>query len=261
MSLGDVFLSRENLDELNRPKNRIEPEFEPVFNSWREKRDPDTTDQLLTAITPVIQQNVRTVGGADPLYMGIQGKLLAMRAMEKYDPARSSVATYLNRQLMPLRRTARKQVNILTIPDRVLIAAQQMEGAETELEDELGRAPTTTELADRMHISTKQIERIRRMSHARNTGSLAVPTEEGGSNNPAVRRTLKDEYRHEYVMSALHNDPISQFIYECDNQLNGRRPLPVDKLAQKVGLTAGAVSQRRNKIGQIASGAERAIYG
>jgi DNA-directed RNA polymerase specialized sigma subunit len=239
----------------------MEPKFHETFHNWQNKKDDASREQLLEAIMPIVRDNVQQVSGADKHYMTMQGKILAIKAMERYDPTQSSVATYLNRQLMPLRRTARQQMNILSIPDRMLSAAQQLEGAETELEDRFGRMPTTAELADHMSISVKQIERIRRLAHARNTGNMGAPDEEGGVKSPEVRHNLDIKYRHEYVLSALESDPVSQVIYEADNSLHGRKPMSTAALSSKLHISPGAVSQRRNKINQLMNQAEKAIYG
>jgi DNA-directed RNA polymerase specialized sigma subunit len=257
----NVFLSRADLDSLSAPKNHLEENLREPFELWRSKQDEESRDQFLNAIMPIIRDNVSQVSGADRNYMTLQGKILALKAMKRYDPSQSSAATYLNKQLMPLRRTARQQMNVLGIPDRILFSSQQLEGAETELEDELGRMPTTAELADRMSISVKQIERIRRLTHARNSGSVGSPDEEGGVLSPEVVQNIDAKYRHEYVLSALGTDPVAQVIYETDNRLNGRRQLSTTGLAKKLHISPGAVSQRRNKINVLMNQAERAIYG
>jgi len=260
--LGNVFLSRGDLDSFGVPANRLEPDYSAAYRSWKEHDTEDTRDSLLTALAPAIERNVRGIPGGDPNYLRIRAKILAMNAMGKYDPAKSSLDTYLNHQLMPLRRTARQQMNVLGLPDRVLMATRQLESAETELADELGRLPTTAELADKLSLSPKQIERIRRTTHARNSGRSLTQNEEGQVGDAeAVTRHLPDEYRHQYVLSALRNDPKSALIYEHDERLHGREPLSTAALAEKLGLSPGAVSQRRNRIDVIRNNAEREIYG
>jgi DNA-directed RNA polymerase specialized sigma subunit len=170
-SFDNVFLSRGEIASLDQPKNRLEPQYAAAYTAWRDGKDDRSREDLLKAITPAIDRAVSGIHGADPNYMKLQGKLLAMQAMDRYNPEQSALETYLTHQLMPLRRTARQQMNVLGIPDRLLMASQQLESTETELQDELGRMPTTRELSDKLSISPKQIARMRRMTHARNTGS------------------------------------------------------------------------------------------
>jgi DNA-directed RNA polymerase specialized sigma subunit len=141
-----------------------------------------------------------------------------------------------------------------------MMASQQLEGAETELEDQLGRAPTTDEIADHMGMSVKQIQRIRSMGHARNTGSYEAVGEEGQTDAPEVARKIPEKYLHDYVLSALSTDPISQFIYENDNALNGRQTLPNAELASKLRISPSAISQRRHRILEILNNAANRIY-
>jgi DNA-directed RNA polymerase specialized sigma subunit len=262
MGLGNIFLSRNDLDSFTTPVNRLESNYAEAYRSWKTNDNEETRENLLTTLSPAIERNVRGIAGGDPNYLRIRAKILAMNAMGKYDPEKSSLDTYLNHQLMPLRRTARQQMNILGLPDRLLMASRQLENAETELTDELGRLPTTVELADKLSLSLKQIERIRQMGHARNTGRSLTQDEEGQiSDAEAVTRRLPDEYRHQYVLSALRNDPKSAIIYEHDEGLHGRVSLSTAALAEKLGLSPGAISQRRNRIDVIRNNAQREIYG
>ena len=263
MDFSGTFLAQRDIDALAVPKNKLEPTYSDSYKAWRDNREDEAArDGLLRAVSPFIDKTVQSIPGADANYLKIRGKVLAMNAMGKYDPEQSSLETYLTHQLMPLRRTARQQMNVLGLPDRMLMASQQLDGAEVELTDELGRMPTTQELSDRMQISAKQIERIRRMAHARNTGTFLTPDEEGtvGGGSEVVGR-LPDAYRHQYVMSALEKDPKSLLIYEHDQQLHGRPKLSTNELAEKLGLSPGAISQRRQRIGEVSNNAEREIYG
>jgi len=258
----NVFLGDDSLRSLTEPKPKtfLEPQHQPAYDAWKKKQSDDTRDALLKSLSPVIDYHVRSVGNADKNYLTIQGKILAMRAMDKYDPAQASLATYMAGQLAPLRRFARQQMNVMSIPERLMMATQQMEGAEVELEDQLGRAPTTEELADHMKMSIKQITRMRQLSHARNTGSYDTPDEEGGMSSPTVRRKIPQKYLHDFVLSALESDPISQFIYEADNGLNGRQPLSNKELSSKLRISMSAVSQRRNRIIEIYNNTQERLF-
>jgi RNA polymerase sigma-B factor len=261
VTFKNVFLTADDLKSVadTKPKTFLEPQHQAAYTSWREDNSDKNRAALLQSISPLIDYHVSTIGNADKNYLTIQGKILAMRAMEKYDPTKASLSTYLSGQLIPLRRYARQSMNILSVPERVMLASQQLEGAEVELEDTLGRSPTTDELADHLGMSTRQIEKIRRTNHAQNTGAYNTPSEDGSMRSPAVKRSISQKYVHDFVLSALDADPISKFIYENDNGLHGRKILTNQELAAKLRLSPGAVSQRRKRILEILNKAQDRI--
>jgi DNA-directed RNA polymerase specialized sigma subunit len=258
--MRNIFLTQDQIQSFSQPKNRLEPEYEPAFQKWKEHPDDQAAiDEMLKTLHPLIDRHVSAIPGGNQAYLRTQGKILALKSLSRYDPSRASLATYMSQQLMPLRRTSRQQMNLLGVPDRMMLLSGRVRQTETEFEDKHGRLPTMQELADKLHVSRKQIMRLNQSGHAHNTGSYAVPDEEGGVNTPEVRRKLNDEYVDQYVLSGL--DDISATIYKHDNALYGKRRISTEALARKLHLSAGAISQRRNKISQLANTAERAIYG
>jgi len=260
--LGNIFLSRDDVASLNAtpaPKNRLEPEYADAYQAWKQSPTEMNRDKMLSSVSPLIQRAVNQISG-DKNYLTIRGKILTARALEKYDPSVSSLSTYLSNALLPLRRDARSQMNVLTVPERVMLLSAKLEGAETELEDELGRAPTTSELADRLGMSAGAIEKARRNTHARNSGAFEMPDEEGNTQSVVISRRIPEKYQHDYMLSKFSSDPVSAFIYENDFQLNGRRKMSTDQLAKKLRITAGAVSQRRQKIFEALNGMQKVLY-
>ena len=262
LNLSNVFLSRDNVAELNapqKPKVRLEPEYAEPYYQWRKSPTEANRDQMLSKLSPIINQAVNQVSG-DRNYLTIRGKILAMQALDKYDPAASSLSTYLSHALLPLRRHARAQMNVLSVPERTMLLASQLESAEVELEDKLGRAPTTEELADHMKMSAAAIKRARQSQHAYNTGALDTPDEEGNVRSVSVSRRIPEKYQHDYMLSRFSSDPVSAFIYENDFQLNGRKKMSTADLAKKLKITSGAVSQRRQKIYEALNTMQKYLY-
>jgi DNA-directed RNA polymerase specialized sigma subunit len=258
----NVFLSRDSLTALDEPTNRLEPKYQDVYNRWKTQGTQQDTDDLLEAITPVIQSIVHSMPGTDSRYLETQGKIVAMKAMKNYDPKKSSINTYLSQNLQSLRRKSRSQMNILGIPDRLLTSSMQYDDAEVTLEEELGRPPTTQELADKMKISAKQIERIRELKYPLNSGALASQSADSESSGmPQVERRLPVVYRHEYVLSALQDNPIGQVIYEMDNGLHKRKPMGIVEMAKELKVSPSLISRQRNAISEISNRAEKEIYG
>jgi DNA-directed RNA polymerase specialized sigma subunit len=260
--ISNVFLSRDDIDSFNRPpESRLEAEYAPYYDAWKQKKTRENSDALIKQITPHVENQIHSMMGNNASnYLNMRGKMLALKALDKYDPTQSSLKTYLSIQLQPLRRDAMQQTNILKVPQNILRDAGRLESSELELEDELGRPPTSIELADRMGVSLKKIDRMRKATQSYNTGSF-LGNNETDSHSPLISATMNDKYRHDFVMSALRNDPINQFIYETDNGLNGRKPLNVVAMAKKLKVSPGLISQWRAKINEIANTAERKIYG
>jgi len=258
--MRNIFLSQDQIQSFSKPENRLEPEFEDVYQRWKEKPDDTArTSEILSALSPMIERNVNTISSGDAANLNMQGKLLALKALHRYDPSKASMSTYLTQQLMPLRRTARQEMNILGVPDRLMVANQKVQEAETEFEYENGRSPTLQELSDKLKISRKQLLRLRNSGHAQNSGTYLTAEEESGPDSPETVRRLNDEYVDQYVLSGL--DEVSALIYKHDNAMKGYRRLSTDALAAKLKMSPAAVSHRRNKIAQLANTAERAIYG
>jgi DNA-directed RNA polymerase specialized sigma subunit len=260
--ISNIFLSREDIDSFNRPpESRLEEEYAPHYNAWKQKKTIENSDALIKQISPYVEKQIRGMMGENASnYLNMKGKMLALKALDRYDPTQSSIKTYLSMQLQPLRRDAMQQTNILKVPQNLLQDVGRLESKELELEDELGRPPTSIELADRMGVSLKKINRMRQAISSQNTGAYLI---EGDTSSqlPVVSATMNEKYRHDFVMSALRNDPINQFIYETDNELNGRKPLNVVAMAKRLKVSPGLISQRRAKINEIVNTAERKIYG
>jgi DNA-directed RNA polymerase specialized sigma subunit len=264
MAFDNVFLTREDIASLQpESKDRLESKYKDVYQRWKDDANQDNTDAMLQAITPVVRTAVYGMGGTgDRNYLEMQGKILAMRSLKNYDSQKSSIDTYLTQNLQSLRRKSRQQMNILGTPDRLLTLQGRIGETESELEESLGRMPTTRELADKLGVSLKQIERARALQYAPNSGSFGNEGAEGESySSPAVERRLPDVYRHEYVMSALHDDPISQVIYEMDNSLHGRQPMGIVEMAKQLKVSPSYISRSRNRLSELANRAEKEIYG
>jgi hypothetical protein len=241
---------------------KLEPEYQSVYHEWKKKNNAETREKFLAAIDPVLNQTAESFSGSDRDFLKLRGKILALNSLEKYDPKQTSLRTYLSWQLRPLQRDARQQTNILGIPERTAMAVGNLQSAETELEDILGRLPTTEELADHTKLSPKAIEKIRKSARIGNTGNYLQESEEGVMGGlPGVTRRLPDIYKQHYVFSALKHDPVLTLIYEYDRGLHGRKPLKTEALALKLKLSPGSISQKRSKLRELEETAERMIYG
>lgn len=227
---------------------RLEKEFEPEYNAWKTQPSPATTGALLRKVQPAIDRGVFANVGKDagPVLRS-SARRLALEALRTYDPQRARLSTHVINHMQGLRRLSRQQQQVLRVPERVSLDQTYLMKAEVELSDQLGRDPSTLELADYTGISPKRITKVRSYRPPIAEGSLmAMMSPEGGEGSmPSVEHGNLD-----VVMRAVYEDldPINQKIIEWTLGLNGQKQLSNQLIASKLRLTPGAVSQRKAQI-------------
>lgn len=231
----------------------LEPEHAEAYQAWKAAPGPETADALLQSLQPVLDSALRSYGGgaaASPTLRS-RAKLLTLNAMQRYDPSRAKLRTHLLTQLQGLRRVAAQEGQIIGLPERVGLALHQLKTAENELQERLGREPTTAELADHTGLSVKRIAHVRKAQPGLAEGSLAAAAAEDEESQavlgPAVRGgTEGEDTWREFVYADLH--PTDQLIMEHSLGLHGRPVLDKKAIARKLRVTPGAVSQRAARI-------------
>jgi DNA-directed RNA polymerase specialized sigma subunit len=215
--------------------------------SWQKNPDKHQTGLLLRELDPVINRAIQAHTGTPNPLMRSRARRMALEALRRYDPAQGTkISTYLFGQLHGLKRVARRQQQVLTVPERVSLERGRLQRATQDLQDELGREPSEGELGDRMGLSVKRIENIRRFgnpvaeSQLQNVGT-------GGLYRPAVEQQDSEAWL-DFVRSDL--DPMNQKIMDHTLGRQGVRMLSNQDLANQLKLSPGAVSQRKAQIQQ-----------
>lgn len=222
----------------------IEPEYEEAFKAWRAAPGPAANTQMLQTVDPIVQGAIRThAGSSNPLLVS-HARRIALEGLRSYDPSRGRLKTHLYSQLQGLKRAQRQQGQILSVPERVAQDRYRLEQLEEELRNELGREPTDLELADRTGFSGRRMSRLRSYQPAVAEGTLEAASQEiFGAADPAQKR------RDLWVQLVYDDlDPYHQKIMEYTLGLNGRVPLSNAAIANRLGRSAGAISQAKLRI-------------
>lgn len=226
----------------------LEPEFAPHYTTWKKDESPANAGKFLTALKPVLDSALRTYGGAKPSpTLRSRAKLMALDAARRYDPTRAKLRTHLMTHLQGLRRFHAREAQVVTLPERVGLDLHRLHLATQELSDRLGREPSDQELADHTGLSLKRLGHIRKARPGYAEGQLMAQTEGGqeAAFNPAVTGA-DDSTWIDFVYGDL--DPTNQFIMEHTLGLHGRPRLSKQRIAARLKLSPGAISQRAAKI-------------
>lgn len=231
----------------------LTPDFDTIFPTWQKAPSPESNTKLLGTIQPVIDTAVNSYVGsnASPIIKN-RAKLMALKAMQTYDPKKGNVKTHLLSQMQSLRRLAAKEQNIISIPEQVGLDFQRLSAAENELRDNLSRDPTDDELADATGLSARRIRKIRSFNQPVSEGmTTAQSAHSDDAANTDIASTLPNYQKStDAWLDFVHGDlsPVDKLIMDMTLGRNGRRRASTQDIANRLNITPGAVSQRAAKI-------------
>jgi len=225
----------------------LEDEFREPYETWKADMSPAANAAMLKTLDPAIRKGIQThVGEPTPLMLG-RGRRLALEGLRSYDPSRARLQTHMFNQLQGLKRIARQQGQVISVPERVIFDKARLDEMNQELQDKLGREPTDSELANRTGFSQKRITHVRRFVPGMTEGQLSA-VDPGLSPGLAAQQSARDMWV-EMVYDEL--PPLDQKILEWSIGMHGRKPLSNMEIAKKLGRSAGAISQRKLKIQEL----------
>lgn len=221
--------------------NLPETDYNAVFDAWKASPTPDANAAALSAMSPDIDKAAKMFGGRRDPIMRSRARQLALRALETYEPGRGTLRSHLYNHLRGLQRYAGQQQQGVRVPERLALDRRSIEAAKQDLLDRLGRDPTDDELSDETGFSARRLARIRRASSGLSEGLLSrMPNSfmpaQPGSHNPWLQMVYEDL------------PAIDQKIFEWSLGWNGQPQLQNQEIAAKLGMTSGAVSQRKALI-------------
>lgn len=200
---------------------------------------PEANAKFLTAVEPVLRSAASTYAGDDgPLALS-RARLIALDALPRYDPAKAGLGTYLHSHLKGLRRVSRQQSRPVAAAERVAFGRARSQQIEDELEHELGRPASAAEVAAKMGVS---VDRLAEYAATRpGVSEGAFEDDIGGAAIHPSQQAWVD---------LVYGDlgARDQVIMDYSLGLHGRPRLSNAALALKLGVTPGAVSQRKAKL-------------
>jgi DNA-directed RNA polymerase specialized sigma subunit len=223
-----------------------------LWRKWKSSgEDPDKLQPLLNSLNPVITSQVNRHAPPRMYRPAIEAeaRALTVKALKKYDPARGAqITTHVTTNLRGLNRFVKKHQNFTRIVEAQAHKIGEYQRTQDSLNEELGRPPTSIELAERMKMSVKKVERLKLEMRP---DIFVIPTggDEGGGMdlNPFTE------------MSPVHREIIEMLPYDLTteellvfNHLFGlqgkKKTASTGEIARALGWSDSKVSQVKNKI-------------
>jgi DNA-directed RNA polymerase specialized sigma subunit len=215
-----------------------------LWRKWKQSPTDANASALLKSIDPLVQREVNKWAGslARPL-LETEGKRLAMEAFHSYDPNRgAALGTHVVNQMQRMSRLSYSNQNAARLPENKMLQYHAFTMGHASLQDELGRAPTSDELSDRLGWSGKHLTKFRQ-----SIGHQEL-LESGGTEGVSAGTFTAEESDH--TVDFIHHDlpPRQKAIFEHLTGYGGAEMLSNQQIQKKLNITQGQYSYDKKKL-------------
>jgi RNA polymerase sigma-B factor len=177
--------TKEQEPEEEEEASEANPESEEVERLFISLPDPAARDELARLFQPLAEYLARRFfGRGEPLEDLVQvANLGLLKAIDRFDLSRGvKFSTYATATVVgELKRHFRDKGWALRVPRRLQESGMKVGRTVTEMYQDLGRAPTVAEIAERTGLSEDEVLEAMETAHAYTTASLDAPTDEEGT--------------------------------------------------------------------------------
>lgn len=214
-----------------------------AWSKWQTSRSREDLGSLFNRMEPVIHKEVsRWASGpvARPV-LNLEAKKISLAAFKTFDPNKAKLNTHLTNNLKGLSRLVYTHTNPARMPEHQVLKLNTFLSSKQNLEEELGREPTSVELSEDLAWNPREVERYESQLRTGYSTSQPVP--------PGFDRFDADKVFLDFV----YNDLVDQdrAVFEYTTGYGGKRILSAQELTRKTGMSQGQISHSKRRIRKL----------
>jgi len=212
-----------------------------LWRTWKANPNNQTLKPLLKSLEPIIEHHVNKMHGNLPRSaLKAQMTKLTINALDGYDPEKAQLNTYLfNTAGQKLHRYVYTYQNMGQIPEPRIIQIGTYNRIKSNLEQELGRPPTYTEIADEMKVPPKQLKLLEKELRQDLIQDI---------NYVNVYDQNTSELDDSIIMLHAELYGMDKEVMEYVYGLNGKPALSNTEIASTLGISPSMITQIKSKI-------------
>jgi len=140
---------------------------ELILQYQKDPTNKEIEQKLLDMHGSYIKANINKWAGIVPdIIIHSYGKKYALDAFKTYNPIKGSINTHLYNNISQLSRLIYQHQNAIRLPEQQIQLIGKVNASRDILTDELGREPTTEEIADNLSLPKAHIAKVIRNQRA-----------------------------------------------------------------------------------------------
>ncbi len=210
------------------------------YSAWKDSPTDENYSNLMSSLDGVIKSGLQTYANGSP-QLRTRANIITGKAIKSWDPKReTTLNTWVYQQLQGLRRIRAERSQVVHIPENVRLDRMQVKRFQDEYRDKHGYDPDDTTIGDTMQMSVKRVKKALQRGEVSEGSYMSDKGDLLGQDRSEARVWM------DYVYHDL--DPMNRKIFEWTTGYNGVKPIPKREIAQRLKISAPAISLRVNKI-------------